>query len=137
MKELKELEGFEMKVLNCGHQPSEHGSTSTGTAHLNGKGKKVNQDIEICCSCADRAQKFYMKNHNRTNLYLSGNGKEVHTWSGGKMSVSCKSWTVNHNMWSCPELTFINMTDHFGNRWYGKNSGNGMFVKLHKVRADW
>ena len=126
----------QIESLSCGHMPSEHSNFTTGTVHLHRPKRKSKQNVEICWNCSDRAQKYSMKKYNQICLYLSDDGKSIDTWSGGKMSVSCQSWTVRHNMWTCPELTCVNMTDHFGNRWYGKNGGKGMFIKFHKVKAD-
>lgn len=66
-----------MTTLSCGHEPSEHGPHTTGTAH-------TSDGQEICWECAGKQERQYMVDHGENTMYLSRKGSQyyVQNWPG-------------------------------------------------------
>lgn len=57
-------------TLDCGHPPSPHGESTTGTAH-------TADNREICCDCADKEQREDLRTAQTYMAYLSSNVTEA------------------------------------------------------------
>lgn len=120
------------RILDCGHKPSEHGEHTTGTAHFTNKdGTKT----EICCACADERQRADLLTNDKYCAYVSSNGKELNTWTGGKLgTITAESQVRSWRNSSFGDLFAYSITDVHGQRWYGRGSGRGMLLTIRKCK---
>jgi hypothetical protein len=75
-----------------------------------------------------------------TMAYVSSDGKHITTWTGDVlMTVTSENTGVKHRdpRWYdslSQRLWYYRATDANGNRWYGKGSGRGMSIRMHRAR---
>jgi hypothetical protein len=131
------------RILDCGHPPSQHSSSTTGTAHTH-DGK------EICWSCADDQQRRDLLTNDHAFLYLTDTG--IHgdvrhryaltTWPGGRMMrITRLSKRAGYDAMVTPtggwyDLYFLRAVDSWGQEWYGTSPGPGMYARMHKTAAS-
>ena len=125
-------------ILSCGHGPSPHSPSTTGTA-------TTEDGREICWSCADGEIRAAIE---RTALgaplpvlYLtkSATGQAVlTTWSGGTMLHVTRRVTARVNAFGPFRQTrvYLRAEDEHGARFYGTSPGFGMFARVRKAKRQ-
>jgi hypothetical protein len=113
-------------ILDCGHTPTTpHSPITSGTAHT-ADGK------EICTDCADAMQREELQTATKTYGYLDKKRKQITTWTGGKLATLTAARTIGHNL--AGTMIAWNAVDDNGQRWYGRNSGDGMATVMHRAK---
>jgi hypothetical protein len=110
-------------ILDCGHEPSPHSESTTGTAH-------TPDGREICCSCADNEQREALKTATSFMAYLNSEGTKLTTWTGGELATIRQMWGVHNNM--AGTIQRFRAVDVHGQHWYGTSPGPGMYARMHK-----
>lgn len=120
-----------MPALDCGHEPSPHSDFTTGTAH-------TPDGREICWTCADSEQAHELETADAFTGYLSCDGRNITTWSGG---VLARVIDLNTTAGYTPSggrfervSTWVTTAD--GARWYGRGPGRGMYHTIRRSRAQ-
>ena len=83
-------------------------------------------DIREKRDMLDRSKPFF--------CYVSSDGNRVTGWKGntlGRVTWSSSSRTGWCRSW----ITHVRVTDVHGNKWHGKGSGAGMFIRLHPSKG--
>ena len=111
--------------VSCGHAPSPHSDFTTGTAH-------TRDGREICWTCADAEQVADLKRERAYVAYLSGDGRALTTWTGGKLADVTRLWDVFNNF--AGTIKRFRAVDVHGQRWYGTSPGAGMYARMHKCK---
>ena len=89
-------------------------------------GKKV-----VCYSCADDLQRADLVD-GRTKYYGYLGKDAITTWTGGVLARVTYRWTIRCGFGG--KQTCWNAVDAQGNRWYGRNAGDGMATTMHKAK---
>jgi hypothetical protein len=97
-------------------------------------------EVRICYSCADDHHRAELETETDTIGYVSSDGKQITTWTGGELMkvVSEHSTPFGKGRWYGPlsaRLWYYRAVDANGNRWYGKGSGRGMNIRMHKAKG--
>ena len=120
-----------VRLLDCGHHPSPHSPMTTGTAHMpDGK--------EICWTCADAAQVEQLRDRSRPFVaYVSGDGKSITTWTGGKLMDVRQSWRIPLTRFSYTHgktILHIRAQDVHGGNWFGRGNP-GIAITLRPTKG--
>lgn len=113
---------------DCGH---------TVTVSGMGSGYAIERDTgrTRCYSCADESERATMADSASHVAYVAGDGKSVTTWSGGRLArvtghtTARNGWhrSIIHRWWAiAPD----------GSAWYGANSGQGMAIRMRRIKGD-
>jgi hypothetical protein len=123
------------RILDCGHTPSPHSETSTGTAH-------VNNDcpccaIEICWTCSHKRELHDLSRADRYTAYLVSKptGAVLTDWPGGVLARVTEVWTRPVG-YSRDGRTYFNAIDATGARWHGTSPGYGMSATMRRSKGD-
>lgn len=119
------------RVLSCGHHPSPHSYTTTGTAHLP-------DGQEVCWKCADAMQREDLKDRSKPFVaYVSSDGKTITSWTGGHLMRVTRSTrcTLTRQSWVHGKAySSIRATDCHGGKWYGRGSP-GIAISLRPCKG--
>jgi hypothetical protein len=95
-------------------------------------------NIKVCYRCADQRQIAELRTAQRYGAYISGDGKRITTWTGGKLGDI--TWSRPAQL-TRPSFTHdqssyrsIRVLDVHGNVWTGRGSP-GIFIKLRRVKT--
>lgn len=105
---------------------SEHGAT--GRAYV-AKGLKA--DDRVCTTCADELERETLKDATAHCGYVSCDGKEWTTWTGGKLGRVVL--TGKRHPWS-RERYYVTVRDVHGAWWHG-TAGKGMWASLRRTKG--
>jgi len=106
--------------------------------HVGGTGYAVKNDgSKICYPCADAEQLEALKARKPTGAYLSGDGKNITTWTGGilaSVTVSKPCRITGNGVFNNPKsYRSIRAKDLHGNLWAGRGSP-GVHISLRPVK---
>jgi hypothetical protein len=95
-------------------------------------------DSRICYACADAMQIEELKDRSKSFCaYVSSDGKQITTWTGGKLMDVTQSWPCalsrRSNWHDEKSYRCIRAKDVHGNRWYGRGSA-GVVIKLRACK---
>lgn len=113
--------------LDCGHVPTVDAGVGTGYA------RHAVTNKTMCYGCADSQAAADMSAEDKYGAYLSGDGKNITTWSGGvlaRVTYEGKARTGFHDS----EITYLRARDANGATWYGRNGGRGMCVTIKRAK---
>lgn len=116
-----------MRRLSCGHEPSPHSDTTTGTC-------KLPIGIEVCWSCGDDWTRRRIAARLPCSAYLSNDGKTLTTWSGGKLADVTSYRTSKHGFHGSTIVTW-RAVDGWGRHWYGRGAGNCMLTTMRPSKS--
>ncbi len=90
---------------------------------------------KICYLCADESLRAEMRAGRTMTVYLSGDGSELHSWSGGALATV----TVEHER-PCGGFCHRSTRTHVwatgeGRAWYGTGPGRGMYLNMRPLKA--
>ncbi len=113
-------------ICDCGHWPAPIPADggASGYATFNGR--------DVCYTCAYQLETFYMGQNETYFAYVDGDGKNIMTWSGGRLATITSARPIRHN-WS-REMQTVRAVDPQGVEWYGRNAGRGMCIRLRRVK---
>jgi hypothetical protein len=114
--------------LDCGHVP-------TPTPHTTGVAETPS-GFRMCYPCSERWERSAMANANEYFGYISSDGKHLTTWTGGKLArvvTETNSRTGFHRS----EIHNYRFVDDAGVRWYGKNAGRGMSIRVRRYSTQY
>lgn len=119
--------------LDCGHVPTVptyfHSTgipLTTGAAiDLDGKA--------MCYQCAADKDIEAVAEGKEILAYVSGDGKHITTWAGIALMEVTYNGTAR-NGWNGSSISYISAAAPNGKRYYGKNGGNGMAIKLRSYK---
>jgi hypothetical protein len=115
------------KNLDCGHEPSPHGTLTTGTGHFH--------DYELCWDCMNKLELFYAGQSDTYTAYVDGKAEYVTTWPGGKLARIYSARTRWNNF--AGKLLHIKaVEDSTGIEWYGTGPGKGSYIRLHRRKVS-
>ena len=122
-----------VKVCDCGHPPTNppKPGESGGTGYARTKDGRT-----LCYSCADAQQLadfLYSDKAGTFGAYLSGDGRTVTTWTGGKLARVTREWTTREGFGG--RTTRVEVRDSNGRRWYGRGPGRNMYVRLRRYKV--
>ena len=121
-------------ILDCGHQPSPHSESTTGTAH-------TSDGREICWECAYKQERIDLLSNTRHFAYITEqqDGRwAVSNWPGFHLGMVVHKHEVN-NTWvkrgaMCSHWYYVRVVDVHGQHWFGYTGGPGLYVRLRKPR---
>lgn len=90
---------------------------------------------KVCYSCADTEQRAELTTANVYGVYLSGDGKSLTTWTGGKLATVTHESDAKTGFYGST-IRSVRAVTPDGSHWYGKGRGRGMCltVRRNKVR---
>lgn len=121
-------------ALDCGHVP-----TAPTNFHANGvpltAGRATDRDGRtMCYACADSAQAAEMSTAGTVTAYISGDGRNLTTWTGGVLArVTEHGHSARAGFGH--GLHYWTVRDSDGATWHGRNGGPGMVVTVRRHRA--
>lgn len=115
--------------------PSEGGGTGYAT---------TDNKEKVCYACCGERDKKYMEENKNIDLYLSGMSNVVKTnlpqdkvevinWPGTLRFRVQNVRKGSHNI--ARQRTDVWFTDHKGNKWWGRNTGDNDIVRCRKVKG--
>lgn len=124
----------------CGHVAVASGST-TGYAVLRvektvpSTGVTIPAEGRACFACADELEREDLKQANTFFAYLSGDGKRITTWTGGKLADVTGS--VEHKVgFHGSTRIYFDAVDVHGVKWYGTTPGTGMYARMRRRKQQ-
>jgi hypothetical protein len=89
----------------------------------------------VCYACADRWTREQMLASDKFGVYLSSDGKTLTTWTGGELARVTDEWKSSGGGFHFGPLTHVRAIAPDGSLWYGKGSGRGMCLTIHRQRS--
>lgn len=114
-----------MEILECGHPESPHSAITRGY----GRDKDGNR---FCYDCCHKMDLESMKNDSVFGAYVNSDKTEITNWPGYRLARITASWWRKNNF--ALKLLHVRAVDQFGQEWYGDGPGEGMYIKLRKVK---
>lgn len=111
-----------MEKLDCGHEPTKTDGPGTGYA-------RDNEGRKICYDCASKPDIEAVERGEEIWAYVSSDGKKITTWPGNELMRVTYNGTARTG-WYNSEITYIRAIAPNGRRYYGKNGGNGMVIRM-------
>lgn len=118
-----------MEILDCGHAPTPGNGLSTGRAY--------DADGKTCCyNCASQPDIDAIERGEEVFAYTSSDGKKITTWPGNELMKITYNGTARTGFYSST-IHYIRAVAPNGREYYGKNGGNGMWIKMkpRKIKA--
>lgn len=115
-------------TLDCGH-------AATPTDFTPGYATVAKTGGKICHSCADAMQRNELNAVDKTVAYVSGDGKAVTTWTGGRLMTITQHGSAP-NGWHGSQIHYWRAVDDNNRGWYGRNAGNGMCITMRKAKQQ-
>jgi hypothetical protein len=121
------VKGYMMETADCGHT---YEATGIGTGYA------TDPDTQktMCYPCADAWQREQMKDAKCVFGYLSSDGKAIETWTGGRLADVTRLNKTRSPLAYHAYLCYVRATDVHGQKWWGKNGGEGVAIKLHRIK---
>ena len=117
------------QLLDCGHPESPHSELTTGYG-TDSDGRRHCYD---CCLARDLA---YMSEHGKLSAYLSGDGKSITTWPGGKLADVIDLWQTSAGGFLCGvKIARVRARSVSGEMWHGRGPGRGMYIRMTKTKT--
>ena len=117
-------------TLDCGHLVSPHSTFTTGYG-IESDGTRHCYD---CCATKDRDNMATAKDY---VVYPNHDKRVVTNWPGNTLGQILYTYPIGHNMrFCCPTLHYYRIKATDGTEWYGKGSGNGMALRIHKAKTN-
>lgn len=85
----------------------------------------------VCTACADELERETIKDAKVHSGYLSSDGTEWTTWTGGKLGRVVVTGKRHH--WS-RERFYVTVRDVYGALWHG-TAGRGMWASLRRMKG--
>lgn len=107
--------------------PGSEYSCTTGYARVDGN--------QLCCyECADARQRRALLDQSKPfYAYLTGDGKHVSTWTGGKLGA-VKHSDYSRSGWHGATIWRFHVLDVHGHWWQGRGAGKNMICTLRKMK---
>jgi hypothetical protein len=121
-----------MTTLSCGHAPSPHGEHTTGTAWL--PQDPPTPPIEVCWDCADEHVRSQMRLGAPVGAYLSGDGKTIQTWSGGKLADVTESVERRCGGFARGVTRIYWKASGEGRTWHGSTAGRNIVTTMRATK---
>lgn len=121
-----------MEKLSCGHDAPPVPETGASGYAIRPDG------AHICYPCADAEQRAALLTANTYMGYLSGDGSQITTWTGGTLATvtTATERRVGFGAWRKGEgRTYWKAVDVHGQRWHGTSPGRGMFARMRKSKT--
>lgn len=121
-----------LPVARHGSLRKHAGRRGIGNARIAHTGKR------ICYPCADRDTRENMRVTDKVVAYVSADGRQVTTWTGGLLG---NTWNVRignkrYGTFGPTSRVYVNVTDLYGGEWYGSGPHeNGQYVTLHRRKG--
>lgn len=112
-----------METLDCGHAPTATDSKLTNGIASDAEGKTY------CYGCASKPDIEAVERGEEVFAYISSDGKEVTTWPGIKLMKVTYNGTARTGFYGST-IHYIRAVAPNGREYYGKNGGNGMWIKM-------
>jgi hypothetical protein len=87
----------------------------------------------LCFPCCDQWQRLDFSAADKFSAYVSGDGKAVTTWTGGKLAIV--AGMSRHRGGFGGEYFTVQAVAPNGARWYGRGGGAGMYVNLRRAKS--
>jgi hypothetical protein len=87
----------------------------------------------LCYPCCEQWQRLEFSAADRFSAYVSGDGKAVTTWTGGKLAIV--AGMSRHRGGFGGEYFTVQAVAPNGARWYGRGGGAGMYVNLRRAKS--
>ncbi len=123
-------------VLDCGH-PATPDPSGIGT----GRAIDPRTGATSCYPCSDEREREAMTRANTFVAYVSSAGDAPTTWPGGHLATADPADAHRHGRRTCTPSGGLwtryvwHATDVDGGRWAGINSGPGLIIRVHRLRA--
>lgn len=124
--ETTEFPKVEPELLSCGH-------LSTPRGFAAGYATRVKDGAKICYDCADRMQREELLVEKEVFGYLSSDGKLITTWTGGELMKVTSEGSARTGFYGS-RVTYVRAEGPDGSRWYGKNGGRGMSIRMKRAK---
>lgn len=131
-----------LQAADCGHEITRTG-IRTGYARIAAprpvNGRTLPADATVCYPCADSLQAEDMATSDRIDAYVSGDGRNVTTWSGGVLAriVTATEPRVTYTpTGGRVETVYVIARDADGRTWHGRGPGRGMYVRLRRSQSS-
>ncbi len=113
-----------MDKLDCGHAP-----TVTDSKLTNGIARDSETGKTMCYDCASQPDIAAVERGESVYAYVSSDGKRITTWPGiGLMRVTYNG--TARTGFHGSSISYIRAIAPNGREYYGKNGGNGMWIKM-------
>ena len=87
----------------------------------------------VCIPCAEEEEVRAFAAAGRYDAYLSGDGREVTTWTGRTLARVTSRDVRTAGF--CGRQTYVRAIDAAGRVWHGRGPGEGMYVRLRRGRG--
>lgn len=112
-----------METLDCGHAPTVTDSKLTNGIARDADGKT------FCYDCASKPDIEAVERGEEVFAYISCDGKQVTTWPGNPLMRVTYNGTARTGFYDST-IHYIRAVAPNGREYYGKNGGNGMWIKM-------
>lgn len=113
-----------MEKLDCGHFP-----TKTESNISNGIARDRDTGKTMCYDCASKPDIEAVERGEELYAYVSGDGKLIVTWPGIELMKVTYNGTARTGFYGS-SISYIRAVAPNGKHYYGKNGGNGMWIKM-------
>ena len=88
----------------------------------------------VCYACADKRQRADLLDRSGPFTgYLSSDGQQWTTWTGGTLGTVDRLTTSRSGWWGS-EQVHVHARDVHGNAWFGRGAGRGMALTLRPCK---
>lgn len=112
-----------MEKLDCGHFPTETDSKFTNGIARDENGKSY------CYPCASQPDIDAVERGEAVFAYVSSDGKKITTWPGIDLMKVTYNGTAPTGFYGA-SISYIRAVAPNGREYYGKNGGNGMWIRM-------
>jgi len=114
----------------CGHDYPKPGPQGGAAGYARTRDGEI-----LCYPCADARQRSEMA-ESQTDFYayVSGDGERITTWSGGLLASITSHGYSRRGAYG--GLHYWTATDTEGRKWWGRNGGSGMHIRLHLSKSS-
>lgn len=131
-KDVPHVDGVFFRCADCGKVKATSGNgCTTGYARFDGS------DSLVCFACADERQREGLKARKPFCCYVSGDGSQIQTWTGGELGrvVSSSYMRLTRPSWVHGKfIRCIRARDVHGAFWFGRGSP-GVAIKLRPCKG--
>ena len=110
-----------MEILDCGHASKPEGIAAGYARTEDGK--------KICYDCASKPDIEAVERGEEVFAYVSSDGKQITTWPGNPLMRVTYNGTARTGFYGST-IHYIRAVAPNGREYYGKNGGNGMWIKM-------
>jgi hypothetical protein len=133
-KGVRHVDGVFFRCCDCGKVKATSGNgCSVGYARFG------ESDSLVCYACADERQREELKDRSKSfGAYVSSDGKQITSWTGGLLMRVTQSWSCalsrRSNWHDAKSFKCIRAVDVHGGKWFGRGSA-GVCITMRPCKG--